>query len=125
MQTNVYDTAQKRKMRPFAGFKRKAVVVLPTDKVFRERIEKRTKEEGKEVPETAVLEMKGRHNLAACRHTPLCAFRGEKCGVLSDREYTIHFSCYESYQTVTGYVHNVQNWSSFVSLYLSIFFSIL
>lgn len=46
-------------MRPFVGFKRKAVVVLPTDKVFRERIEKRTKEEGKEVPETAVLEMKG------------------------------------------------------------------
>ena len=78
MQTNVYDTAQKRKMRPFAGFKRKAVVVLPTDKVFRERIEKRTKEEGKEVPETAVLEMKGRQNLAACRHTPLCLFRGGK-----------------------------------------------
>ena len=76
MQTNVYDTAQKRKMRPFAGFKRKAVVVLPTDKVFRERIEKRTKEEGKEVPETAVLEMKGRHNLAARRHTPFSAFRG-------------------------------------------------
>ena len=46
-------------MRPFVGFKRKAVVVLPTDKVFRERIEKRTKEEGKEVPESAVLEMKG------------------------------------------------------------------
>jgi len=48
-------------MRPFVGFKRKAVVVLPTDKVYRERITKRTKEEGKEVPETAVLEMKGRH----------------------------------------------------------------
>jgi len=46
-------------MRPFAGFKRKAVVVLPTDKVFRERIAKRTQEEGKEVPESAVLEMKG------------------------------------------------------------------
>ena len=78
MQTNVYDTAQKRKMRPFAGFKRKAVVVLPTDKVFRERIEKRTKEEGKEVPETAVLEMKGRHNLAARRRTPFSVFRGGK-----------------------------------------------
>lgn len=46
-------------MRPFAGFKRKAVVVLPTDKVYQERIAKRTKEEGKEVPDTAVLEMKG------------------------------------------------------------------
>lgn len=55
-------------MRPFAGFKRKAVVVLPTDKVFRERIDKRTKEEGKEVPETAVLEMKGR---TPCREMQL------------------------------------------------------
>ncbi|XP_067938528.1 heterogeneous nuclear ribonucleoprotein U-like protein 2 isoform X2 [Watersipora subatra] len=62
-QTNVYDTAQRRKMRPFVGFKRKAVVVLPTDKVFRERIEKRTKEEGKEVPETAVLEMKANFSM--------------------------------------------------------------
>lgn len=47
-------------MRPFEGFKRKAVIVLPTDKEFRKRIDKRTKEEGKEVPENAVLEMKGR-----------------------------------------------------------------
>ncbi|KAF6037613.1 HNRNPU [Bugula neritina] len=62
-QTNVYDTAQRRKMRPFVGFKRKAVVVLPTDKVYRERITKRTKEEGKEVPETAVLEMKANFSL--------------------------------------------------------------
>ena len=54
-------------MRPFVGFKRKAVVVLPTDKVFRERIDKRTKEEGKEVPETAVLEMKGRRATCASR----------------------------------------------------------
>lgn len=66
MQTNVYDTAQRRKMRPFTGFKRRAVVVLPTDKVFRERIDKRTKEEGKEVPETAILEMKGSHMIPAC-----------------------------------------------------------
>lgn len=52
-------------MKPFAGFKRKAVVVLPTDKVFQERIAKRTKEEGKEVPDTAVLEMKGSTMVAA------------------------------------------------------------
>jgi len=71
MQTNVYDTAQRRKMRPFAGFNRKAVVVLPTDKVFKERIDKRTKEEGKEVPETAVLEMKGRPPQTTTSHPPL------------------------------------------------------
>lgn len=46
-------------MRPFEGFKRKAIVIVPTDEEFRRRIAQREKEEGKEVPETAVLEMKG------------------------------------------------------------------
>ncbi|KAG5453337.1 Heteroproteinous nuclear ribonucleoprotein U-like protein 1 [Clonorchis sinensis] len=57
-QTNVYPTAQRRKMRPFEGFKRKAIVIVPTDEEFRRRIAQREKEEGKEVPESAVLEMK-------------------------------------------------------------------
>ena len=58
-QTNVYPSAQRRKMRPFEGFQRKAIVIVPTDEEFRRRIDQRTKEEGKEVPEKAVLEMKG------------------------------------------------------------------
>ncbi|VUZ45019.1 unnamed protein product, partial [Hymenolepis diminuta] len=57
-QTNVYPSAQRRKMRPFDGFQRKAIVIVPTDEEFKRRIEQRTKEEGKEVPEKAVLEMK-------------------------------------------------------------------
>ena len=32
-QTNVYPTARGRKMKPFAGFQCKAVVVVPTDVV--------------------------------------------------------------------------------------------
>ena len=47
-------------MRPFEGFQRKAIVIVPTDEVFKERCEQREKEEGKEVPDSAVLEMKGR-----------------------------------------------------------------
>ncbi|KAM4751664.1 heterogeneous nuclear ribonucleoprotein U-like protein 1, partial [Cyanocitta cristata] len=57
-QTNVYGSAQRRKMRPFEGFQRKAVVVCPTDQELRLRTVKRTDEEGKDVPDHAVLEMK-------------------------------------------------------------------
>lgn len=58
-QTNVYPSAQRRKMRPFEGFKRKAVVIVPTDEEYLKRCAKREKEEGKDVPDIAVLEMKG------------------------------------------------------------------
>ena len=46
-------------MRPFSGFYRKAVVVVPTDDEFRQRIERRRLEENKVVPESEVLKMKG------------------------------------------------------------------
>jgi len=58
-QTNVYPSAQRRKMRGFEGFVRRAVVVVPTDEEFKRRVEKREKLEGKDVPDSAVLEMKG------------------------------------------------------------------
>ncbi|XP_038642171.1 heterogeneous nuclear ribonucleoprotein U-like protein 1 isoform X2 [Scyliorhinus canicula] len=57
-QTNVYGSAQRRKMRPFEGFQRKAIVICPTDADLTERTIKRTDEEGKDVPDHAVLEMK-------------------------------------------------------------------
>uniref|UniRef100_A0A4W5QY41 Heterogeneous nuclear ribonucleoprotein U-like 1 like n=1 Tax=Hucho hucho TaxID=62062 RepID=A0A4W5QY41_9TELE len=57
-QTNVYGSAQRRKMRPFEGFQRKAIVISPTDEDLKERTLKRTDEEGKVVPDHAVLEMK-------------------------------------------------------------------
>ncbi|KAK7160070.1 hypothetical protein R3I93_007887 [Phoxinus phoxinus] len=56
-QTNVYGSAQRRKMRPFEGFERKAVVICPSDEDLKERALKQT-EEGKDVPDHAVLEMK-------------------------------------------------------------------
>lgn len=62
-QTNVYPSAQRRKMRPFEGFQRKAVVIVPTDEEFKSRCDQREKEEGKDVPDTAVLEMKANFQL--------------------------------------------------------------
>ncbi|XP_077141808.1 heterogeneous nuclear ribonucleoprotein U-like protein 1 isoform X2 [Ranitomeya variabilis] len=62
-QTNVYPTAQRRKMRPFEGFHRKGIVICPTDDDLQDRIVKRTDEEGKDVPDHAVLEMKANFGL--------------------------------------------------------------
>ena len=57
-QTNVYFSARRRKMNNFCGFHRTAAVIVNTNDVLKERTEKREREEGKVVPESAVLEMK-------------------------------------------------------------------
>ena len=58
-QTNVYPTAQKRKARPFEGFQRRAVVVLPSDETYKERLEAQTAAGNKDIPDEAIMEMKG------------------------------------------------------------------
>ena len=58
-QTNVYPNAQKRKVRPFEGMIRKAIVIVPSDEDYKARIEAQEKEETKDVPDNAVMEMKG------------------------------------------------------------------
>ncbi|XP_044017273.1 heterogeneous nuclear ribonucleoprotein U-like protein 1 isoform X2 [Aphidius gifuensis] len=57
-QTNVYPSAQRRKMRHFYGFQRKAIVIVPTDEEFKSRTAKREADEGKDVPDNNILEMK-------------------------------------------------------------------
>nr|KAG5714719.1 hypothetical protein BaRGS_000207 [Batillaria attramentaria] len=57
-QTNVYASARRRKMKFFNGFYKVAAVVQPEDIEMQRRSHKRTVEDGKMVPESAVLEMK-------------------------------------------------------------------
>ncbi|XP_057961572.1 uncharacterized protein LOC131153342 isoform X2 [Malania oleifera] len=56
-QTNVYKNARKRKMKPFAKFRKIAVVVFPKPEDLKFRAGKRFKEMGKEVPADAINEM--------------------------------------------------------------------
>lgn len=62
-QTNVYPNARKRKVGCFHGFHCIAAVLINKDEVLRYRTEKRVKEEGKNVPESAVMEMKSNFTL--------------------------------------------------------------
>lgn len=58
-QTNVYESARRRKLRSFSTFGRKvAVVIVNSGEELNKRNAKREKEEGKFVPESAVMEMK-------------------------------------------------------------------
>ncbi|CAH1440072.1 unnamed protein product [Lactuca virosa] len=56
-QTNVYKSARKRKLKPFANFQKIAVVVFPRLEELKARSEKSFREMGKEVPAEAVNQM--------------------------------------------------------------------
>merc|ERR1719394_1109156 len=62
-QTNVYPSAQKRKARPFEGFQRRAVVVVPNDETYKERVAAQTAAGNKDIPDEAIMEMKANYAL--------------------------------------------------------------
>jgi heterogeneous nuclear ribonucleoprotein U-like protein 1 len=61
-------------MRPFEGFVRQAIVIVPTEDDFKQRCAQREQEEGKDVPDTANLEMKGNPNLPFSPILYLCPY---------------------------------------------------
>ncbi|KYB28804.1 heterogeneous nuclear ribonucleoprotein U-like protein 2 isoform X1 [Tribolium castaneum] len=62
-QPNVYPSAQRRKLRPFEGFKRRAVVVVVGDEEQAKRQSLQEAQGGKDVPDSTVLDMKANMSL--------------------------------------------------------------
>ncbi|XP_073965765.1 uncharacterized protein [Choristoneura fumiferana] len=58
-QTNVYPSAQRRKLREFDGYRRVAVVIVPDQDTYSARQAQREQADGKEIPDGAVVDMKG------------------------------------------------------------------
>lgn len=56
--SNVYSSVQRRKMRNFCGYQRKAVVVVPTDEEYKQRLSTHGAIEGS-ASESNIMEMKG------------------------------------------------------------------
>lgn len=55
----MFPSAQRRKMRPFEGFKRKAVIIVVGDEEQARRHSLQEAVDGKGVPDSTMLEMKG------------------------------------------------------------------
>ncbi|XP_057796345.1 uncharacterized protein LOC131012408 isoform X2 [Salvia miltiorrhiza] len=69
-QTNVYKSARRRKLKPFAYYIKIAAVVFPTAEELKSRAEKRLKEMGKEVPAEAVNQMLANFTLPMSKDMP-------------------------------------------------------
>ncbi|CAG7835827.1 unnamed protein product [Allacma fusca] len=57
-QSNVVAGAQRRKSSGFQGFIRRAVVIVPSDEEYQNRIKAKEQEQGKSVPKSTILDMK-------------------------------------------------------------------
>ncbi|GMH26922.1 hypothetical protein Nepgr_028765 [Nepenthes gracilis] len=69
-QTNVYKSARKRKLKPFAIYRKIAVVIFPNSEELKVRSQKRLEEMGKEVPPEAVNEMIANYVLPKSKDMP-------------------------------------------------------
>lgn len=74
----MYNSGQRRKLLAFKGFSRKVVVIVPNEEDWKKRLELRKEVEGEDVPESVMLEMKGRQaqpSLLHCAAASLTIFK--------------------------------------------------
>merc|ERR1719341_2608651 len=69
-QTNVFPNAQKRKARPFEGFVRRCVVVVPSDADYKARVKAQETAGCKDIPDDAIMEMKANFALPEEAESP-------------------------------------------------------
>lgn len=63
-QNNVYASTRRRKMSQFEGFHRKAVVVVPSDDVYKDRLKKVTEgDDARDIPVSTINDMKANFSL--------------------------------------------------------------
>ncbi|EFX82953.1 hypothetical protein DAPPUDRAFT_30537, partial [Daphnia pulex] len=67
--TNIFLAALKNKMKMFSGFKRKAVVIVPTEENAKFREGKKIQEEGKDVLDSVILHMKANFQIPSVDKT--------------------------------------------------------
>jgi len=65
-QTNVFPNAQRRKARPFQGYVRRCVVVVPSDEDYKARVKAQEEAGQKDIPDEAIMEMKANFTLPDC-----------------------------------------------------------
>lgn len=61
-------------MRTFEGYQRKALIIVPKHDVYKQRLDKRIKEQGRDIPDYAVIEMKGEALLKVLSCKPTLLF---------------------------------------------------
>lgn len=59
IQINAYPSGQRRKMKNFSGYQRKAVVIVSSEEEYKSRGIKQKPIDGKEVTDSMLLEIKG------------------------------------------------------------------
>lgn len=85
-QTNVFPNAQRRKARPFQGYVRRCVVVVPSDEDYKARVKAQEEAGQKDIPDEAIMEMKANFTLPDCEDPAFAEVRFTDLGKEAAKE---------------------------------------